>query len=271
MNFDLKGIDWKSMIVEYGMGLIKFLAVIIIGFWLAKLIMKVVTQRMEKTNVDVSLRSFLTSIIGTVLKILVIITALGQLGIEMTSFVAIIGAAGLAIGMALSGTLQNFAGGVLLLLLKPFKIGDLITAQGHTGAVKDIQVFMTTLKTNDNRIILIPNGPLANNDVVNYSTEPIRRVDVAMGIGYGDSIEEARTALLNVLKSHPMIVAEPAPSVVVTNHGASSVDLSVRAFCKQEDVLAVQADMLEQGKNALDAAGIDIPYPQSVIHQAPVS
>lgn len=271
MDFDFTSIDWKTMIVDYGTSILKFVAVILIGFWVVGMIMKLVERSLSKSDVDASLRSFLKSIVGTLLKVLVIITALSQLGVEMTSFVAILGAAGLAVGMALSGTLQNFAGGVLLLLLKPFKVGDIIQAQGHTGKVTDIQVFMTTLTTPDNKIILLPNGPLANNDVVNFSTLPIRRVDIPMGIGYGDDIEAARKVLLKVLTDHPMVLQSPAPTVVVTAHGESSVDLSVRPYCNSSDYLAVYSSVLENGKYALDAAGIDIPYPQRVVHNAPAS
>jgi len=265
---DFENLDWKALVIEYGTGLVKFIAVLLVGLWLAKMITGAFKRTLEKRDLDIALQRFLGSMVGTVLKVLVIITALGMLGIEMTSFIAILGAAGLAIGMALSGTLQNFAGGVLILLLKPFKIGDVIQAQGHTGVVEDIQIFNTILLTPDNKTVLIPNGPLANNDLVNFSTKGMRRVDMAMGIGYGESINEARDVLVKTMQAHPLVMTEPACYVGVTGHGASSVDLAVRCYCKTLDYWKVYFDIMEQGKIALDAAGIDIPYPQQVNHTA---
>lgn len=269
MSIDLNSIDWQAKIIEYGLGAVKCILIILIGFWIVKILTKLFTKALNSRSLDAALVGFLQSIVSNGLKILVVVTAISMLGVQMTSFIAILGAAGLAIGLALSGTLQNFAGGILLLVLKPFKLGDVISAQGHMGKVKDIQIFMTTLLTSDNKTVLLPNGPLANNDITNFSTEEIRRVDMSMGISYNADIDHAREVLLGIMKDHPNILEEPSPLVVVTAHGASSVDLSVRAFCNQSEYWNVYFDVLEKAKKAFDRENIEIPFPQMVIHTEP--
>ncbi|NNC83668.1 MAG: mechanosensitive ion channel [Flavobacteriales bacterium] len=253
--------------VTYGLPLAKALAVLLIGLWIIKLMTKVMRRYMSRSKLDDSLRSFLISIVSNLLKVLLLISVLGMLGVEMTSFIALLGAAGLAIGMALSGTLQNFAGGVMLLIFKPFTVGDLITAQGHTGTVKEIQVFVTILLSPDNKTILIPNGPLSNEDIINFTKEGLIRVDLTIGIGYGEDIKQARKALMAVMEAHELVLREPAPFVGVSELGDSSVNLAVRPYCRPEHYWAVYFDIYEQGKEALDAAGIEIPFPQLDIHQ----
>jgi len=198
---------------------------------------------------------------------LLAISALGMLGIEMTSFIALLGAAGLAVGMALSGTLQNFAGGVVILIFKPFRVGDLIKSQGHLGTVKEIQIFVTLLSSPENRTIILPNGPLANSDLINYNTEGQLRVDLEFGISYDDSIEKAKKVLGDLMKKHPKVLDNPAPFVGVSGLGDSSVNLVVRPYCRREDYWTVYFDLYEQGKNSLDAHQIEIPFPQRVVHQ----
>ncbi len=269
-DFDISTVDWKTALIEYGTGLVKFIAVLVIGLWVAKMITSMISKMLSKRDgMDVSLQGFLSSLIGSILKVLVWISALGMLGVEMTSFIAILGAAGLAVGMALSGTLQNFAGGVMLLLFKPFKVGDLITAQGHTGVVKEIQIFVTTLLNPENKTIIIPNGPLSNGDITNFTAEGQIRVDMQMGIGYGDDIAKAKEVIMKTMTNNPHVLSDPAPFVGVVGHGASSVDLVVRPFCKPEHYWDVYFDIYEKGKIALDEAGIEIPFPQTVMHQAP--
>lgn len=247
---------------NYGIDFMKALAVLIIGFWIIGRLTNYVSKMMEKRGVDASLKPFLKSMVSALLKVLLIISVLGMVGVEMTSFIAFIGAAGLAVGMALTGTLQNFAGGVMILLFKPFKVGDLIKAQGHTGTVKEIQVFVTILLTPENKTVIIPNGPLANHDIVNFTTEGMMRVDLTMGIGYGENIKDARTALMNVMTRHPKVMESPAPFVGVSELGDSSVNLAVRPFCHPNDYWEVYFDIYEQGKEALDNASIEIPFPQ---------
>ena len=188
-------------------------------------------------------------------------------GVPMTSFIAILGAAGLAVGMALSGTLQNFAGGAMILLFKPFKVGDLITAMGHTGHVKEIQIFVTKLLTPENKTAIIPNGPLSNGDILNFSEQGKIRVDLTMGIGYGEDISKAKNALLEVMNAHPKVLKDPAPFVGVAELGDSSVNLAVRPHSTPEDYWDVYFDISQSGKEALDAAGIEIPFPQMDVHQ----
>jgi small conductance mechanosensitive channel len=252
---------------DYGVPLVKAILVLIVGLWVIKIISKFFGRYMQKSKLDDSLSAFLVSIVSNLLKVLLLISVLGMLGVEMTSFIALLGAAGLAIGMALSGTLQNFAGGVMLLIFKPFKIGDLITAQGHTGVVKEIQVFVTTLLSPQNKTILLPNGPLSNGDITNFTTEGLIRVDLAMGIGYGENIKAARSALIPVMENHPLVLKDPAPFVGVSELGDSSVNLAVRPHCRPEHYWDVYFDIYEQGKEALDAAGIEIPFPQMDVHQ----
>lgn len=186
------------MAVEYGPKLLGAILVLIIGSWVIKVIMKNFTKILDKRKIDDSLKPFLRSLFAILLRAMLIISVLGMVGIQMTSFIAILGAAGLAVGMALSGTLQNFAGGVMILLFKPFKVGDFIDAQGHMGSVKEIQIFNTILTTPDNKTIIIPNGGLSNSSMTNFSTEPLRRVDWTFGIGYGDSTKKHTRLLQNL-------------------------------------------------------------------------
>lgn len=188
-----------DLIMVYGPRLIGAIITLVIGLWIINILQKVVRKGFEKRDVDASLRGFLNSMIGILLKIMLFISVVGMLGVEMTSFIAILGAAGLAVGMALSGTLQNFAGGVMILIFKPFKVGDYIEAQGHAGSVNEIQIFNTILKTPDNKTIIIPNGGLSTGSMINYSAEPQRRVDFVFGIAYGDDVDKARSVLLKLI------------------------------------------------------------------------
>ena len=197
---------------------------------------------------------------------MLVISVLGMLGIEMTSFVAILGAAGLAVGMALSGTLQNFAGGVMILIFKPFKNGDFIEAQGHTGTVSEIQIFNTILKTPDNKTIIIPNGGLSTSSMTNYSTEEKRRVDWTFGIGYGDKTDNAKEVLTQLMSEDNRILNDPAPFVAVSELADSSVNFAVRAWVKAEDYWGVYFDMNEKVYNTFDEKGLNIPYPQMDVH-----
>ena len=227
---NLSSLDIKQISLEYGLPLLKALAILLIGLWVIKMAMRLFRKGLDARDLEPSLKTFFVSMVSALLKVLLGISVLGTLGIEMTSFIAILGAAGLAVGMALSGTLQNFAGGVMLLLFKPFKVGDLISAQGHTGVVKEIQIFVTTLLSPESRTIILPNGPLANGDITNFTTEGKLRVDLTFGISYGADIQKAKTVLTEVMQSHPAVMKDPAPFVGVKELADSSVNLAVRPF-----------------------------------------
>jgi len=261
-----KGIDFIS---EYGIKVIGAIIIWIIGSWIIKKITKATGTLMSKRNYDESLKKFLLNLIGWILKILLILAILGQLGVETTSFAAILAAGGLAVGMALQGSLANFAGGVLLMIFKPIKIGDLITAQGETGVVKEIEIFTTKLVTPDNKEVIIPNGPLSNGNITNFTSEGKLRVDLTIGVGYDEDIKTAKSVLMNVLTSNPKVLKDPAPSVNVSELADSSVNFAVRPFASVADYWDVYFGTLEQCKIALDEAGIEIPYPHAVEIEKP--
>lgn len=260
------GTDYMPMIIEYGQKLAVGILILIVGLWVAGVITKAVKKLMVSRGFDAALQGFLGSMLSVVLKVLVVITALGTLGIEMTSFVAILGAAGLAVGMALSGTLQNFAGGVMILIFKPFKVGDFIEAQGYAGVVKDIQIFNTILKTGDNKTIIIPNGGLSTGSMVNYSTEPRRRVDWTVGIGYGDDADKAKEVILGMLNDDVRILKDPAPFVAVKELADSSVNFVVRGWVESADYWGVFFDLNERVYKEFEKHGLNIPYPQMDVH-----
>lgn len=262
----VNNIDLMGMVYEYGPRLLFAILTLIIGLWIVKLIVKGVKRGLDKSETDETLKSFLASIISVLLKIMVYITAIGMLGVEMTSFIAILGAAGLAIGLALSGTLQNFAGGVMILFFKPFTKGDFIEAQGHSGTVEEIQIFMTILKTPDNKTILIPNGPLSTDSLINYSTEPTRRVDWTIGIGYGDDADKAYEVIERLLAGDDRILDDPKPFIAIKELADSSVNFTVRAWVNTSDYWGVFFRLNEEVYKTFDKEGLNIPYPQSDVH-----
>ncbi|MFO7999482.1 MAG: mechanosensitive ion channel [Bacteroidales bacterium] len=271
MDFSANGLEslaeWAGgFIVTYGLRLLGAIITLIIGFWVVSRIAKAIRNLMEKRNLDPSLRGFLSTLISIGLKILVVISVLGMVGIEMTSFIAILGAAGLAIGLALSGTLQNFAGGVLILILKPFKVGDFIEAQGFMGSVENIQIFNTILVTPSNQVITIPNGGLATEAVTNYSAKPTRRAEWVFGIAYGDKYPHARSVLLGLIQEDSRILKEPAPFIAISELNDSSVDIKVRVWVNSDDFWSVFFEMNEKVYDAFEKEGINIPFPQMDVH-----
>ncbi len=250
----------------YGPKLIGAIIVWIIGSMVVKWLLKTFSKVMDRKEMDDSLKPFLKSLVSILLKTMLIISVLSMLGIQMTSFIAILGAAGLAVGMALSGTLQNFAGGVVILLFKPYKVGDFIEAQGHIGSVKAIQIFTTVLLEPDNKTVIIPNGPLSTGSVINYSAQPTRRVDFNFGIAYGDSVDKARKILFQLFKDDKRILSDPAPFVGLKELADSSVNLTARAWVKAEDYWAVFFDINEKTYNTFNDEGINIPFPQMDVH-----
>lgn len=217
---------------------------------------------MIKRNVEITLANFLVIQFFWALRILLIITIIAKLGIETSSFVAILGAAGLAIGLALQGSLSNFAGGILIIVLKPFKIEDIIEVQGETGTVKEIKIFNTKLFTPNNQVVYIPNGILSNGVIKNYTQEDIRRTDLTIGISYNSDIKTVKNTLLDVANSYKNVLKNPEPIVVVTALADSSINLAVRVWAANEHFFTVCSDMLENGKTALEKEGITIPFPQ---------
>lgn len=253
---------------EYGIKVIGAIVIWIVGSWIIKKIVKILAKGMSKANYDESLQKFLKNLVGWILKILLILAILGNLGIETTSFAAVLAAAGLAIGLALQGSLGNFAGGVLLMIFKPFKIGDLIEAQGELGNVKEIEIFTTKLVTPENKLVILPNGALSNGNIVNYTEEGVLKVFHTIGVSYDANIKKTKEVLMNVLTSQEKVLSDPAPVVEVSALGESSVDFAVRPAVKAEHYWDVYFATLEMAKEALDAAGIEIPYPHSVeIHK----
>ena len=267
-NFNIEVITkWiYDLAVTKGIQIVIALVVLIIGLWIIKVIVNSLGKMMEKKNTDPSLRPFLKSMASVLLKIMLIISVMGMMGIEMTSFIAVLGAAGLAVGMALSGTLQNFAGGVMLLIFKPFRVGDFIEAQGFMGTVSEIQIFNTILKTPDNKTIIIPNGGLSTGPMTNFSTEKTRRVDFSFGIGYGDDIDKAKSVLEGILAEDARILKDPEPFIAVGELADSSVNFTVRVWVDGADYWGVHFDTIEKVKKAFDKEGISIPFPQTDVH-----
>ena len=257
--------DFKNILLDYTPKIITALVILVIGLFLIKLIINSAKKIMQKRDVDITLQKFLSNLGGWILKIVLFITVISQLGVATTSFAAIIAAAGLAIGLALQGSLANFAGGVLIMIFKPFKIGDFIQAQGESGTVKEIEIFTTKLNTPDNKEIIIPNGKLSNDNIINYSTEDTRRVDLTFGVGYDSDIKKTKETILEVANSHPLILKDPAVAVNVSELADSSINFFTRCWVKSGDYWTVKFDMTEQVKEALDKAGIEIPYPHRVI------
>jgi small conductance mechanosensitive channel len=252
------------LLKEYSPKLIAALIILIIGHFVINLIIRIAKKVLKKRGVDQTVSKFMTDLLVWILRILLIIVVASKLGIETTSFAAILAAAGLAVGLALQGSLSNFAGGVLIMVFKPFKIGDLIEAQGEIGVVKEIDVFNTKLTGLSNKEIILPNGVLSNGNIVNYTSEGTRRVDLTFGVSYDADIKQTKDVLMTVIRSHPLVLKEPEPTVNVSELADSSVNFAVRPWCKSEDYWTVYFDVTEATKEALDAAGIEIPYPHQV-------
>ena len=256
---------WLPVVLEYSGKLTLALITMLIGWWLIGRLTSSVGRLLNMRQVDRALSSFICSLVGIVLKVLLLVSVASMIGVETTSFIAVIGAAGLAIGLALQGSLANFAGGVLIMLFRPFRAGDWIEAQGVSGSVDSIQIFHTTLKTADNKVVIVPNGSLSNGHITNYSRESTRRVDINLGIDYSSDIKQAREVLLNIAKD-PRVRQDPAPAVFVTGLGDSAINLSLRVWVATADFWPVTFAFTEQAKESLSEAGIGIPFPQRVVH-----
>tara|TARA_Y100000385_G_scaffold255512_1_gene281175 strand:- start:392 stop:1126 length:735 start_codon:yes stop_codon:yes gene_type:complete len=241
---------------------------LIAGWYGIKFILRLTNKLLNSRHVDKTLQTFLGNLLGWGLKGLLLIAVISKLGVDTTAFAAVMAAAGLGLGLALQGSLANFAGGVLIILFKPFRVDDLINAQGEIGVVKDIQLFTTQILTPDNKRVIIPNGVLANSNIVNLSAEGTLRVDLTIGVGYDEDIKQTKEVLMQVLTSHPMVLENPLPTVDVSELADSSVNFAVRPWCTVENYWAVYFGITENCKLALDDAGIEIPYPHTVeIHK----
>jgi small conductance mechanosensitive channel len=256
----------QEFVAFYGIKVIAAIAIFIIGRWVAKVLRNFVKKLMERGKVDETLIAFVGNLTYILLLVFVIVAALNQLGIQTTSFIAIIGAAGLAIGLALQGSLANFAAGVLLIIFRPFKAGDYIEGAGVAGVVEEIQIFTTQLKTPDNKTIIIPNANLTGGNIVNYSAKDTRRVDMVFGVGYGDDLKKVRQILEDILAKDERVLQDPAPTIGVVELADNSVNFVCRPWVKSADYWGVYFGTTEAVKNRFDAEGVSIPYPQRDVH-----
>ena len=253
-----------TLVMAYAPKVVLAIITLIVGMWLINRFVRLLDSKLGKK--DPTLNTFLCGLLSAILKVLLLISVASMVGIATTSFIAIIGAAGLAIGLALQGSLGNFAGGVLILIFKPFKVGDVIEAQGYLGSVVEISILYTIVNTFDNRRIIIPNGDLSNSSLTNLSAYPTRRCDMSFGIGYGDDIDKARATIKRLIETDERSLEDPQPMIVVGSLGDSSVNLTVRVWTTYADLWPFYWDMQERVKKAFDAEGISIPFPQRDVH-----
>ena len=270
-NFDFNinketWINFKNWLWEVVPDILSALVLLVVGLWVIKLLTRLLRKFFKAKDYDITLEKFLYDLISVALKILLIVLVITQLGIKTSSLVAILGAAGLAIGLALQGSLANFAGGVLILFFKPFKVGDWIEAQGVSGSVREISIFTTKLNTFENQLAIIPNGKLSNDNIINFSSQQQRREDLNFGIGYESDIETARRILLELIAEQDGVAAEPKPEVMVKSLGDSAVVLALRYWADNDKFWTVHFKLLEEGKKRLEAADISIPFPQRDVH-----
>ncbi|ABQ04706.1 MULTISPECIES: mechanosensitive ion channel family protein [Flavobacterium] len=247
-----------NLLIDYSPKLISAFLVLFVGLYAIKFINRIIRKIMEKRNLDPTLTKFLADILLWALRILLFVTFISNLGIETSSFVAILGAMGLAVGLSLQGSLSNFAGGMLIIVFKPFKVGDTIEAQGVIATVLEIQIFVTKMLTGNNQTVFVPNGALSNGTIINYSMQGERRADLTFSVSYDSDIKKAKDILLEVLNKNPKVLQKPAPEVFVKNLSASSVDFAVRPWAKNANYGAVFSETLEDCKTALDQAGISV-------------
>ena len=270
MEFNLDGNIWNQLSELlssfFGISLFIALSILIIGRQVVKILIKVISTALERSNTEDTVRIFVTNLLNTLLMIVVFIAAINQLGIQTTSIIAVLGAAGLAIGLALQGSLSNFAAGILIVIYRPYKVGDYIQADNHLGTVDDIQIFSTVLKTPDNKLVIVPNGSIMNGSIVNFSNQDKRRVDIIASCSYEDDIDKVKSVLADILSKDERILNEPKPRIAVSELADSSVNFIVRPWVKNSDYLDVYYSLLEEIKKRFDQEGIAIPYPQTDVH-----
>jgi small conductance mechanosensitive channel len=256
----------QGLVTLYGLKVVAALFIFIVGRWIAKIIQRVTEKILTKRSVDPIITSFVENFVYVVLLVFVVLAALAQLGIQTTSFIAVIGAAGLAIGLALQGSLANFAAGFLILIFRPFKAGDYVEAAGVAGSIEKIQIFTTQLATPDNKTVIIPNSRIMGDTITNYSARDTRRVDMVFGVGYNDDIDKVRSLIKDVIDHDGRILKDPEPVIVVGSLGDSSVNFTVRVWVNTPDYWGVFFDNVETIKKRFDAEGISIPFPQTDVH-----
>lgn len=268
MEWDIEKLwsQGQQLIAAYGIKLLTALVVLILGIWISKFLRNSVRRVLEKRTVDPTIGRFVTNIAYVALLVFVVMAALGQLGIQTTSFIAVIGAAGLAIGLALQGSLSNFAAGFMLVAFRPFKVGDFIEGGGVAGTVDEIQIFSTRLKTPDNKVVVVPNSKIFDDAIVNYSAMETRRVDMLVGVSYDADLAHVKKVLEELVNAETRILQEPAYQIAVSELADNSVNLVVRAWVRTADFWGVKFDLTEQIKVRFDAEGIGIPYPQRDVH-----
>ncbi|MBI1422244.1 MAG: mechanosensitive ion channel [Gammaproteobacteria bacterium] len=266
LNELLKGDYIDLYLIPWGIKIVTAILIFVIGRWFARFLIKLSTRLMLKGKLDPMLVEFLNNILYALLLVVVVLAALDQLGVKTTSALAVLGAAGLAVGLSLQNSLANFAAGVMLIIFRPFKTGDFVEAGGVSGIVETITVFTTIMRTGDNREVIVPNGQIYSGTITNYSARDTRRIDMTFSIGYDDDIKLAKSLIETTLKQEARLLEEPAPTILVMELGASSVDLAVRPWVKSSDYWAVRSDLLENIKAAFDANGVSIPYPQQDVH-----
>jgi len=266
MEFDQIFEKISELLVLYGLKIITAIIILIVGRWIAMGVRNIVRRLIRRANVDEIIVSFVGSLVYVALLAFVVIAALGQLGIHTTSFIAILGAAGLAIGLALQGSLANFAAGFLMIIFRPFRVEDYIEGGGIAGTVEEIQIFTTTLKTPDNKTVIVPNAKMTGDNIINWSAKGTRRVDMVFGIGYGDDIKKAKQILERICREDSRVLDDPAPTVAVSELADSSVNFVVRPWVKTPDYWAVYFDLTERVKLTFDREGVSIPFPQHDVH-----
>ncbi|TQV76025.1 mechanosensitive ion channel [Exilibacterium tricleocarpae] len=267
MEFTAQWLENNSgLILAYIVKIVVALAIIFIGRWLAKTVSGLMQKALGRRQVDRAVGAFLSSIVYALILAATVLVAFGHVGIETTSFIAILGAAGLAVGLALQGSLANFASGVLIILFRPFKAGDFVEAGGVSGSVHKIEIFSTVLKTPDNKVIILPNSLITGAPITNYSTSPTRRIDLVIGVGYDADLQQAKQILNNIVAGHPAILEEPAPTVAVVELADSSVNFAVRPWVNTADYWPTHFDLMETIKLKLDENNISIPFPQMEVH-----
>lgn len=262
----LKGVDWMQLLETWGLKLLAAITIFIVGRWLAKRLSIGLDRVMSRAGVDATLGGFLRNIAYAVMLVLVIMTALTALGVPTTSMFAILGAAGLAVGLALKDSLSNIASGVMLIVLRPFRTGDHVVAAGQEGVVVEVRVFQTRLRAFDHRVIILPNSEITTAPIINFSTLPQRRMDITVGVGYDDDLQLARSVLLEIAANEPLLSKNPEPVVRVVNLGESSVDLVLQAFARNDDYIEARSNVTEAVRNQLIEHGLNIPYPQRDLH-----
>lgn len=258
--------NFSAVAVTYLSRIVVAVLIWVVGKRLIRLLLDFMERRMKKANVDESLHSFLTPLLRMLLQVLLFLTVAATLGIEITTFAAIIGAASFAVGLAFQGSLSNFAGGVLILILKPFTVGDFIEAAGYSGTVKEIQVFYTIIRTPDNQKVIIPNADLSNSSAVNYSSYDTRRANIKIPISYKSDVKRSKEVIQQVAHNHPLVLKDPSPMIVLGEYGNDGLILYVRVWAERSDYWTMYFDFLEQVKVAFDEAGVEIPYRQLDVH-----